>query len=112
MDAVFIDDGMTREGYVAAAPRLHGAVTFTFRPALPEALFSFAKAFDDSGKAYTDRLCQLLEKHLVEWDAKRGEQAVPAKAENLRRLHPTILTKMREQILGYTAAEQESDEKN
>ncbi len=112
MEPIFIDDGMTREGFVPASPRLHGALRFTYRPALPETRFIFLKAPDDGGKAYTDRVVTLLEKHLVEWSAKKGEQPVPILGNNLRRLHPGILTRVLDQVLGYAPAEQEDDEKN
>lgn len=116
MDPVFIDDGYNRDGHVAAQPGLHGALTFRYRPALPEERFQYAltKDRDGDGKAYVRRMALLLAKHLQEWDAARGpdQSPVPITAEALTRLHPNVLNGVLDQVLGYTAADARADEKN
>ncbi len=100
MESCFIDDGMTREGRVAAEPGLHGQLTFSFRPALPEERYQFARGADLDGKAYTKRVATLLDRHVVEWDAKDGKgQGVTKNADNIGRLHPNVLNKALYQVL-------------
>lgn len=113
MESAFIDDGMTREGRVAGEPGLHAGLTFSFRPALPEERYQFARATDLDGKAYVKRVAGVLDRHVIEWDAKDGKgQTVAKSAENIARLHPNILGKALDQVLGYTAAEAAADAKN
>lgn len=107
-DPVFIDDGMTREGGVRSAPGLHGAVSFQFRPALAEERFDFLKGDDKDGPAYVERAGKLLARHVLDWDQGRPCRE-PA---TYRRLHPSILNQMLDQVLGYAAGEQAEAEKN
>lgn len=113
MDSVFIDDGYTRQGYIAAAPRLHGALRCTYRPALPEERFEFVRQQDPDARAYCRRMAAWLDKHVLGWDAKNSKGESVAKGpEAFLRLHPEVLNKLYEQVMGYSAGDAEADEKN
>jgi hypothetical protein len=113
MDPVFIDDGYTKDGHVAAKPGLHGALSFTFRPALPEERLQFAQAKDQDGRAYGKRAAQALDRHIIGWDAADGRgNPVEKNQHNLLRLHPTLFVALLEQVMGYEPAEAAADAKN
>jgi hypothetical protein len=107
MDSVFIDDGQTREGFVAAKAGLHGELKFQFRPALAEERFQFARENDADGRAYARRAAKLLEKHVTGWSSQ-----VALKLDHLLKLHPDVLNAMLDQVLGYSPAMEAADAKN
>lgn len=112
MDSLFIDDGYQKDGQVAAEPGLHGALAFRFRPALLEERLEFARD-GTAGRAYAKKAAALLDKHVIDWEAKDGKgQTVQKSADAFLRLHPNVFNKMVDQVLGYTAADQAEAAKN
>lgn len=107
MDPLFLDDGCTRDGHVAAEPGLHGSLGFRFRPALAEERYHFARQQDADGKSYARRAAALVSRHVLEWDAP-----APLTPDRIGRLHPNVLNKVLDQVLGYTAADPVADAKN
>lgn len=111
MDSVFIDDGMNREFKIPAVSGLHGALSGTFRPVIFEARRQLAALIDDP-KGYTEKMGSLLARHLLTWDARKGEGTAEINAGNICRLHPELLVKLLDVVLGYSPAAQADDEKN
>lgn len=111
----FLEDGYTQDGYIAEVARLHPAVSFTYRPALYEEREAWrragAKAFD--AKADTKLAADLIVGHITGWDVKKRDgAAVDLKADNVARLHPAILRKLLEIVLGYEPSDEAKDAKN
>lgn len=108
-----IDDGYALCTTIQESEGLHPALTVNFRPALADERFEHFAAKDVTGKAQLDRVSRLIARYLESWDAvNRKGDAVPATAENIRRLHPALLSKLLDLVLGYAPAEEAADAKN
>lgn len=103
----FVEDGQSRDGYLPESPRIHGALRFRYRPALAEERFQFLKAKDYSGEDEVKRIAKLINSHLESWDAPLEKNEA-----NIRKLHPNLLTRLLDVVMGYTAPEEANDAKN
>ena len=98
-----IFDGYTRDGYVAPLERQHEGCAFKFRPMLLEQNEQVTSQVEkaDSVKA-AHIIAAAVSKHLVSWsESDKDGQPLPITFENVRRLHPVLLNKMRGIIGGY-----------
>jgi hypothetical protein len=82
-------------------------LSITYKLALAEDVLVYLHqckigASKDEAKAVVD----LLEKHLVSWDVKEGEAAVPITRDNLRRVPYVVQQKLVDLITGYVFASQ------
>ena len=121
-DPVFIDDGYTIDGYVKEDKGIHGAVGFMFRPALPSERAKVLGGWkspkgDDKPKPADDESniglqADAIVAHLASWDVVNSKgEPVTLNKENVRRLHPSILTKLFYRVLGMDRRDdRESDE--
>jgi hypothetical protein len=105
--ANYFCDGYTQPGFIAAAPRLHGELRFTFRPALVE---ERSQLVDAAGRlksdAYDRQAAAFLAQKLVAWELVDGEgRGVAVSAAALLRLHPELFVKLHRIVLGWMASD-------
>jgi len=114
MSAFIWDDGYTLDGYIAAVPRLHPEVRFTFRPVLYAGRQAWARQMNKTSDADGDTKCsvELICKHVKSWELKHNDAEVEIKPDTVARLHPQILHKMLDIVLGYAPSEELKDVKN
>lgn len=89
-EPVYFPDGYTRQGYIAAVKGLHGALSFTYRPALVEERDQVSQSIrqNPSDKA-NSHIRGLLSKKLTDWDV-----AAPLSVDSIRLLHPVVYDKV------------------
>lgn len=113
---LFWEDGYTADATIPGVARLHPSLSFRYRPALFEerAAWKMGLERDFSGADRGKRLAELIAEHVVSWNARtlQGREVNPKDSAIVRRLHPEVQEAMLAIILGYTAAQQEADEKN
>ena len=92
----FIDDGYSEDGFLAAEKGLHGDVTFSYRPLLPEQRDGIDEVTLKQGAAQGAKvICSALAKNLVAWSIKDSKgQAVPIKPGAIGRLRPRLFDKL------------------
>lgn len=108
---LLISDGFVMEDTIAARGRIP-ALTFRYRPALPEQVYEYQRANQGvSGKQQVKVISDFLLAHLVSWDVceKEGE-TVPISADTLRRVPALILLQIVNIVAGYASGE--GDAKN
>lgn len=101
-DTLFIEDGYTRDGYIAAMPGIHPSLNFKFRPMLTQErsrLLQAASLRTDTGEQDEVNAKTIID-HIVSWDA--GQKCT---AELLLKLQPAISTKLVNIIAGYQASD-------
>jgi hypothetical protein len=114
-DTAIITDGYTRTGYIAAAPGLHPAVTFQFRPMLSEHVIHWRDALNLKptherkhimGAGLTDG------NRVLSWDIAHPEtkETVPVTSANIRRLHPLVMAAMFDIVCGWRASDKRPGE--
>jgi len=103
----YFDDGYTRDGFIAAVPRLHGALRFSYRPVLVEQrgeLRAAGAKLDSRG--CTRHVAAFLTSQLVAWSlVDRRGQPVPVEADRLLRIHPELLIKLQNIVLGFVPSD-------
>ena len=105
--ANYFHDGYTQCGFVAAAPRVHGALRFTFRPALVEERSQLSDAARQLKSHLYDRhAAAFTAQKIVEWDLvdARGV-AVPVSGEALLRLQPDLFVKLHKIVAGWLVSD-------
>ncbi len=103
----YFHDGYTRSGYIAAAPRLHGDLRFTYRPALVEErsqLGDLARRLKPH--LYDRHAAAFTAQKLVDWDlVDARESPVPISGETLLRLQPDLFVKLHQIVSGWLASD-------
>lgn len=121
MAATLIDDGYTRDGYIAAATpepngeRLHGDVTFKYRVATKRDLIrheaAVKKALTDDTDAEAklkaeEIACQFVVDRVSEWDVTTSKgQAAKVSVDNLLRIHPLIFSSLYSMVRGWKTSD-------
>jgi len=99
-----IQDGYTKDGYIGAVPNLHDEVKFKYRPMLAEQVESLSAAVEKAEPAKAALLvASSMCKQLTEWsETFSAPENLPAaiNLENVRRLHPLVLAKLRRIVEG------------
>jgi hypothetical protein len=105
--ANYFHDGYTQHGYLAAVPRKHGALRFTFRPALVEErsqLTEAARALKPY--LYDRRAAAFTAEKIVAWDLVDARQTpVPPSGEALLRLQPDLFVKLHQIVAGWRVSD-------
>jgi len=109
--ADYFQDGYTQSGLIAAVPRLHGALRFTYRPALIE---ERSQLYDVAGRLnshlFDCHVARFLAQKIVDWDLVDAErQPVPASAEALLRIQPELFIKLNRIVLGTAPSDVDPD---
>ncbi len=105
--ANYFHDGYTQSGFIAAVPLVHGALRFTYRPALLEERSQLSDAARQLRSHLYDRHAAAFTAHkIVDWDLAdcRG-RAVPVSAEALLRLQPDLFARLHKIVTGWTASD-------
>lgn len=110
----FIQDGYTKSATIPAESGIHPAMSITYRPGLMEQRYIYQRAGIQGDPAEHAKIAaSIVAKHLTDWDAQSSGMKAPIKPEMIRKLHPALLSKILDHILGYAgSAEEEGDVKN
>lgn len=111
--ALLINDGYTLEKTIPARGQVP-AVTFRYRPALPDAVheWRYQTTRAKSGAATALAEAELLKTQLVSWDVTDAKGAtVPITLEALAKIHHRVRSEMLDAVL-YGIEEAEADVKN
>jgi hypothetical protein len=105
--ADYFHDGYTERAWIAAVPGLHGALRFSYRPALIE---ERSQLYDAAGQlnahGFDCHVARFLAQKIVAWDLVDAHgQPVPTAAETLLRIQPELFIKLNQIILGVTASD-------
>lgn len=112
-DEFFINDGYTRTAEIPAEPGIHPALSITYRPGLLEQRFMFQRAASQEPAEQAKVAAGIVARHVTDWSARSGDSKAPIKPDTIRRMHPALLSKILDYVLGYAgSAEEEADVKN
>lgn len=112
MEPTFFPDGYTRTGYVAASPGLHGAVSFTYRPAtFPQRQKALTRNDRETPEQVVAKTVNLLAGKVLSWDIVHPEtgEAVAIDAKTLPHVATAILLKMECIVLGVLPSDDNPD---
>jgi hypothetical protein len=109
-----INDGYTKTGTFPDGRGGYPAVNFTYRPALPEAVYDYLEAPKLTGKDRFRATIAMLKAHLRSWDVfdDDGDAVAPMTDEIFKRTPQRILEYILQKITGWGEDEQEEDAKN
>lgn len=110
-----IEDGYSVETTIARVPGLYPAVRVRFRPALAEERdeWLLKGQRDFAGRDRTARAADIVARHLEQWDVRtRAGGEVRPDAATVRKLHPSLLQKLLDLVLGYEPIQEAGDAKN
>lgn len=106
----YIHDGYTLPGYIAAAPRLHPSLQFTFRPILSQnrAVIFRQIASANDPRREESLAAQAVKAQLVEWDLKdhKGE-IVPIDVPAILRVQPRLMNRLFRIVMGDEAGDED-----
>ncbi len=102
MSKHLIDDGYTRQGYLAEVERLHDNLAFTFRPMLAEEVDAVAEAAESKTAAEKSRIMRgVIAKQLQSWDVISGKgMTAEINIENVRRLPWRVVNQLYNMVAG------------
>ncbi len=110
-----IRDGFTQPAYIAGVDRMHGPCRFSFRPMLPEEVAELdlyvAQNFTEPRKAKA-RIAKECANRIVGWSEQVDGKELPITELNLRRLRPTLLTKIYDVISGSVPSDEDPELKD
>jgi len=106
-----IEDGYTRDGYLAGSDGRYEAIRFTYRPMLPNEVTQYERKCSNDTKGDTgDMGAAIVTKHLRSWsEVDDAEKPVPLEFNNVRRLHPFLLIAVENIIKGYIPSDRDPD---
>jgi len=104
---VYLEDGYTQEGYIAAVPGLFEALRFEFRPivvAEQSAHYKEEKKF--SGPAWARFAADFIARRLLSWSAARQDGApVPLRGPDVAKIHPALFSRLYSILNGTDASD-------
>ncbi len=104
--ANYFHDGYSQDGYVAAVPLVHGALRFTYRPAMVEERSQLTDAARRLKSHLYDRhAATFTAQKIVAWDLTDRGRDVPISAEALLRLQPDLFVKLHRIVAGWLASD-------
>lgn len=95
----FIPDGYTVTATVNARPGLHGALTFTHRPATLEERETEFAGRGSSARSAIESMARLLSRKIQSWSL----EGIEITAGNLVRLKPALFDRLFAVVVGLTA---------
>lgn len=112
MRTLLIDDGCTLDGQVPAQGGVP-AVSFRYRPALPEAVYEYTRAQKANGRQELKAVVDLLSAHVISWDVvdAKGDH-MPVTADTLRRVPHRVQQRMVDLVTGYGPEQMGADAGN
>lgn len=107
----YIPDGYTAHGYIAAVPRMYGALRFTYRP-MPvderSVLFDMVERQRDRKKGES-MSAKTIQKHLVDWELQYDGAEVKPTWENVLRLQPSLFVRLFNIVVGVDASDDDPE---
>jgi hypothetical protein len=97
-ESIFVSDGMTFRGEVPAAPGVHPAVSFTYRPATSAVRFEYRNALPAESNAVA---CRIVSRQ-VQTMSVGGEQPFRLTPEQCGQLHAGLFNAIFDYVMGYT----------
>lgn len=100
-------DGQTRDGYIAAADRMHDELAFTYRPMLPEDVeFTDEERRKLEPRKSVQFLAAQITKHLVTWSEVDDDgKPMEVSLKNVLRLPHLLLTQAYLIVAGHLASD-------
>ena len=98
----YFHDGYTQRAFIAAVPRLHGTLRFSYRPALIEERSQLHDAAGQlSSHLFDCHVARFLAQKIVDWDLTDvRRQPVGPTAESVLRMQPELFAKLNQIIFG------------
>ncbi len=98
----YIPDGYTLQALIAAVPRLHDALHFTYRPALiEEAADLYEKARKQTDRQAERTYAGFVASKLVSWDLKDNTgKELPVNQDTILHLNRRLATRLQNIVLG------------
>lgn len=104
--ANYFHDGYSQDGYVAGVPLVHGALRFTYRPAMVEERSQLTDAARRLKSHLYDRhAAAFTAEKIIAWDLTDRDRDVPVSAEALLRLQPELFVKLHRIVAGWLASD-------
>ncbi len=112
--SVFIEDGYTMDGYVAEVPRMHEAVSFTFRPmrVVERSRFVAEQQKYKTPEEQEAYGASVIAKYIQSWDVQHGKQRLDLTPKNLLNIHPAAYYSILNQVMGVRAPDLKPDVSN
>jgi hypothetical protein len=106
-ELVYIPDGYTMEGFIRREPRLHGEMSFKFRPALPRDRTNIYEEMDraHTGEARDAVADDQIARRIVSWDVTWEGKVLPINADTVSHLSNV----MRNRLFRIVLLEEPSD---
>ena len=106
-DISYFYDGYTRDGFVQAAPLVHGELRFRYRPALVEERSQLVdSAAIAKSDAYDRQAAAFMAQKIVAWSlVEQHGREVHVSAAALLRLQPELFVKVYRVIMGWAASD-------
>jgi len=107
----YLEDGYTEDGYIAAAPGLHNAIEFRYRPLTSD---ERSTILDKTAKVQTAPLRNaVIREHLVKqiesWSiVDKNGAAMAITVETIKRLKPAVFDKLWDIIGGWAGSQREA----
>lgn len=112
--ANFIDDGYTRDGYLAGRDGVYDPIRLKYRPQLhlDRAIMLAAQGSGDAGaKSSCAAIYRTIEKHVVSWDVVDSKGVpVPIRAASVARIVPEAVEAIVNLIAGFRASDPDPDQ--
>jgi hypothetical protein len=111
-EPVWFDDGYTVEdAYIARVPRLHGSVTFDFRPLTMTQRAKVAGLVSKADVAGSEVIAaKTIARAVVRWDVEdRDGQVAPITEEWVKRLNPAIQSKLYNVVMSFQGYDAKPD---
>lgn len=108
---VYIEDGYTQKGYIAAVPGLFDALRFEFRPLVATDQSAHAKEEKKfSGPAWARFAADFMAKRIVSWDAKKQDESpVPLRGPEVAKIQPALFGRLYGILNGTDASDLDPD---
>ena len=99
MEVVFLDDGMTLDGYIATDPGLHGELAFKYRPLFIADRTAVQQAIirEPDGRKGEILAAKKMAGQVLSWECEGGAPDVTA--ESVLKLHPEMNQKLFNMIM-------------
>lgn len=114
MTSDYINDGYTRDGYIATVDRLYGELRFKYRPFLAEEDATLADATRRlPANTVVLNYAKTMAQRIKEWNLLDSQgNAVPISAETVARLSPPLFHKLKGIVTGWEPSDEDPNAPN
>ena len=101
----FLSDGYSEEATIAAAPGIHGELSFRFRPMMHSQREKWSEELQRTSQGEASNImAKAIGEHLLSWSIP-----LDVKPDLLRTLRPSLLDKIYSTIAGYRPSDRAQD---